>query len=672
MGGREWKIPYARPEVPEELTKAGFGPLLAAVLALRGVRTEKAARELLSGGAETLHDPLLMTGMVQARDRIRRAIRDRETVAVFGDYDVDGITSTCLVTEYLRSKGLTCYGYIPDRNNEGYGLNCGALDTLQGKGASLIITVDCGITAVEEAEYARSLGLDLIITDHHRCGGGALPRAVAVIDFLQAGDQYPNKFLAGVGVALKLICACEGDQEAVLERYADLAAIGTVADVMPLVDENRYLVRRGLEQLSKAPRPGVAAVFREASIHTDKLSASTLGFSLAPRLNAAGRLGSPDTAARLLMSRSETEAAALAGQLCELNRRRQSIETEIWQQAAARMPELEPDAPIVLADESWHQGVIGIAASRLAEQYALPAVMICLNGEQGKGSCRSYGDFNIFEALSACSEHLLGFGGHALAAGLSISADKVEDFRRALTAYYRANRPKERPAVSGDLLINDPAMLTLENVRSLDLLEPYGNANPKPVLFLSGVLLESAAAVGGGRHLRVRVRLGRESLEGIFFSHTAEELGLREGRLADLAFTPQVNEFRGHESVQLLLCAARPHDPLELCRALLAGDESVLWAAAPYCPERADFVRVWREMGKDFALAEEPEALLKQRPAGMEAEKFCLCLMAFLETGLLRSPGGGIYGARPAAIQGKADLEATRLMRRLRALRPGG
>ena len=668
MNQKEWKIPYSRPEYPEELKQAGFGPLLSAVLALRGVRSEQAARQLLSAGAEMLHDPLLMSGMVRARDRLLKAIADKETVAVFGDYDVDGITSTCLVTDYLRSKGLVCYPYIPDRNGEGYGLNCAALKSLRERGVSLVVTVDCGITAREETEYAKSLGLDIIITDHHECGSGALPNAAAVIDCCQEEDTYPNKHLAGVGVAMKLVCACEGDQASVLDRYADLVAVGTVADVMPLVDENRYLVRRGLEQLAKSPRPGIAAMFRETSVSPDKLSASTLGFSLAPRLNAAGRLGSPDIAARLLMSRDEAEAAALASQLCELNRRRQSIEMDIWQEAATLVPQMEPDAPIVLASENWHQGVIGIAASRLTEQFSLPSVMICLNGEAGKGSCRSCGDFNLFEALSACSEHLLGFGGHALAAGLSISADKVEDFRRALTEYYRANRPQKKPQLCGDLLINDASMLSLEDVRSLDLLEPYGNANPKPVLFISGAYLDSASAVGNGRHLRIRIRVGRSFLEGIFFSHTAQELGIREGDLIDLAFTPQINEFRGHESVQLLVSAARPHDGAGLCRLLLEGDDSVLWAAAPYCPDRADFVRIWRTLDSRFVVAGDAKAVMAQCPPGMEPEKFCLCLMVLLETGLLKSPGGGIYGARPASIAGKADLEATRLMRALRAI----
>lgn len=667
MKNKEWTIPYSKPEIPPELEQAGFAPLLSAVLALRGIRTAKEARALISGG-DCLHDPMLMTGMAEAKARILKAIEQGETVAVYGDYDVDGITSTCLVADYFRSRGLRCLSYIPDRNEEGYGLNCAALDTLHSQGVTLLVTVDCGITAVDEARHGAELGMDMIITDHHECKNGALPQAVAVIDCKQDGDNYPNKDLAGVGVAMKLVCACEGDSASVLDRYADLVAVGTVADVMPLVGENRFLVRRGIEKLARAPRPGIAAMLKEAGVDERKLTAATIGFSLAPRLNAAGRLGQTEIAGRLLMCAEEKEAVSLASHLCELNRRRQSIETKIWQEANALLADNAPDVPIVLASESWHQGVIGIAASRLAEQYSLPAIMICLNGEQGKGSCRSYGGFNLFEALSACSEHLMGFGGHALAAGLNIRRDKLEDFRRALAEYYRANRPKPQPEVRCDLLINDPALLSIENVRSLDLLEPYGNANPKPLMCISGAVLESASAVGGGRHLRVRVRLGYSRFEGIFFSHTAAELGIKEGDLIDVAFSPQINDFRGHVTVQLLIAAIRRHSGEALCRAILEKDASVLWAAAPYCPSRADFVRIWRGAGDGFRVAGDTPGVMAQCPPEMQPERFCICLMALMETGLLKSADGRIFGAERAAIEGKANLEATRLIQALRAI----
>ena len=667
MRAADWKIPYSRPDIPSALLQAGYGPLLSAVLAQRGIRTAEAAKALLADSPACFHAPLQMSGMAEAVARIRMAIRLGETVAVYGDYDVDGITSTCLVTDYLRYKGLNCLPYIPDRSEEGYGLNNTALDSLKSRGVSLVITVDCGITAVEEAAHARSLGMDMIITDHHECKEGSLPDAVSVIDCKQEDDHYPNDDLAGVGVALKLVCACEGESEAMLERYADLVAVGTVADVMPLQDENRYLVRRGLRMLAASPRPGFAAMLREAGVDTENLTAASIGFGLAPRLNAAGRLGQAGKALDLLMSTDLRQASDLAAELCDLNRTRQSIETQIWEDAQAQLAGTEPDVPIVLSSDRWHQGVIGIAASRLSEQYCLPAIMICLNGEQGKGSCRSYGGFNLFEALSACSEHLLGFGGHALAAGLTIRSDKLEDFRAALADYYRSHRPEPVPEVQCDLLIRDPAMLSIESVQALDLLEPYGNGNPKPVLCISGAELVNADNVGRDhRHLRIRIRLGSSFFDGIFFSHTAEELNLREGDRVDLAFSPRINDFRGHVSVQLMVSAARRHDGTALCEHILAQEDTALWAAAPYCPCRADFVRIWRESSGQMRIPETLDAVLADCPAGMEPERYCICLRALLETGLLQGPNGSVYGAHSVVLEEKADLESTQVLQALR------
>jgi len=509
----------------------------------------------------------------------------------------------------------------------------------------------------------------MVITDHHECKPECVPAAVAVIDCKQDGDTYPNKHLAGVGVALKLVSACEGDSRSMLDRYADLVAIGTVADVMPLVGENRCIVRHGLERLAVAPRPGIAAMLRESGIDSRKLNASTIGYSLAPRLNAAGRLGHAVTAAQLLMSQDEASATELAIELCQLNRRRQDIETQIWQEANLQLEGKIPEGPIVLASDSWHQGVIGIAASRLAEQYSMPSIIICLNGDNGKGSCRSYGGFNLFEALSACSEHLVGFGGHALAAGLNIHRSKLEDFRQALKEYYLNNRPAPVPELKCDLLVTEPSLLRIENVRSLDLLEPYGNANQKPLLCLSGVQVEALSEVGGGRHLRMRVRLGNSRFECIYFSHSAADCGVCEGDIIDLAFSPQINEFRGNVSVQLVVSNLRQHDPSALCTSILEGDESVEWAAAGYCPKRADFVKLWRSMPESFMVGRDPGEILSQCLQDMEPEKYCLCLMVLRETGLLSSEDGGIFSARCAHISGKADLEATRLIRALKSYR---
>ena len=411
-------------------------------------------------------------------------------------------------------------------------------------------------------------------------------------------------------------------------------------------------------------------MLRESSVDGKKLTSTVVGFTLAPRLNAAGRLDCPSVAARLLMTDDPAEATALAVELCDLNRKRQSIETSIWDEANAMLAAAAPDAPIVLASDKWHQGVIGIAASRLAEQYSLPAIMVCLNGEVGKGSCRSYGGFNLFDALSACSEHLIGFGGHALAAGLNIRSDKLDDFRAALAQYYRENKPAPTAEVQPDLLVCDPALLDIDNVRSLDQLEPFGNANPRPVMCFCGVPLESAGDVGGGKHLRIRVRLGRESFEGIFFSHTERELDIHSGDIVDIAFTPQINEFRGHVSVQLLVSAIRPHDGGALCERILNGEREVLWAAAARCPERNDFVRVWHMAEQDgFRVPEDTEKILALTPPGMAEDTFCLCLAVLCEAGLLASAADGVRGAAKTRYDGKADLDGTEIMRQLRSNR---
>ena len=665
----KWKIADYAENIPTALLDAGYKPMLAAMLGLRGISTPQAAERFLRGGAEILEDPMLMKGMPQAVNRIKKAINAGETVAVYGDYDVDGITATCLLTDWLKSKGLECHAYIPDRIEEGYGLNREALAALKDKGVSLVVSVDCGITAADEAAYAREIGVELIITDHHECREQTLPEACAVIDSKQEDCAYPNKDLAGVGVALKLVCAVEGDSAAVVEKYADIAAIGTVADVVPLTGENRYIVRTGLAKIENCPRPGIAALLKESGVADKRVSSSTIGFSLAPRLNAAGRLGCVPVACKLLLTDDESEAAKLASELCELNRRRQALEMGIWQDAGMMMTDRHTDEPIVLSSDKWHQGVIGIAASKLAEQYSLPTVMICLDGEKGKGSCRSYGGFNIFDALSACAEHLEGFGGHALAAGLNIRREKLDDFCRAFAEYYKENRPEVLPTLNCDLGISDPAILNMEGVEALNLMEPFGSGNPKPVMAICGARLEKLSPIGGGRHLRMNISYRGHCFECVFFSHTEEELGAREGDCVDIAFTPQVNEFRFRSSVQLQIVALKRHDFRSLCVEMLNGGEYQLPEAAAYCPDRASFVKVWRRLeALGGVVAKDFDGLLRQCPVDVEPEKFCICLLAFLELGLLsNSESGGIYGAGIVSDSPKVNLEDSELIKKLKA-----
>ena len=665
---RKWRISYEPPALRDELTAAGYNPLLALVLAYSGCTSVDDADALINGGDELIHDPFEMKGMAEAVARINAAIKNNEKVVVYGDYDVDGITSTCLLRDYLCSRGLDCIPYIPNRNDEGYGLNCAALDQFKGENVDLVITVDCGITAIDEAEHAKELGIDMVITDHHECKDNAIPDVCAVVDTKQAGDTYQNRYLAGVGVAFKLACACSGNSTEMLNKYADLVAVGTIADVMPLLDENRVLVRKGLQMLRRSPRPGFLAALKEAGVDPKTITASTISYTIAPRLNAAGRLGEVDTALELVMCEDDEKAAVLASRLSELNRQRQSIETDIWHEAAGLLSGENITAPIVLAKEKWNQGVIGIAASRLAEQYSLPTIMISINENGiGKGSCRSFGDFNLFEALSACSHHLISYGGHALAAGLNIEGSKVDAFRKALADYYFANKPAGMPEIDCGFVLSDASILTTENVRSLDKLEPFGNANPKPQMCLTGATLDSIVSVGNGKHLKLKVTSGPSHFDAIFFSHSKDEFDLHAGDLIDIAFTPQINTFRGTESVQLAVSALRKFDT-SLCEDILANEFNEINKERLFCPERPDFVKIWRSFKPGSMLGSDIDNIIEGRPKGMSPEKYCLCLMVLKEAGLFSGRiSDMIFGSVPVFSHEKRDLEATVLLKRLRS-----
>ena len=381
------------------LVQNGYSPLAAMILSARGIKDARDAHRYLDCDCP-MPDPFLMTDMDRAAGRVGLAMARGEKIAVFGDYDVDGITSTCLLTDFLRRHGADVISYIPGRLEEGYGLNPIAIHQLHAEGVKLIITVDCGITAVEEARLCKSLGIDLVITDHHECKD-ILPEAAAVVDPHRPDGGYPHKNLSGVGVAFKLAAALCGSQQEVLAEYADMVCLGTVADVMLLQGENRVFVSRGLESLRHTRRPGIAALMREAGCAPENVSASAIGFMLAPRINAAGRMGQIDLAVELFLTGDPDRAAFLARALCDLNRQRQAVESEIYDQAISMLPAGQVPEAIVLADETWHQGVVGIVASRIAEEYCCPAFLICLDGEHGKASSRSFGGFNLFSSLTA-------------------------------------------------------------------------------------------------------------------------------------------------------------------------------------------------------------------------------------------------------------------------------
>ncbi len=450
-----------------------------------------------------------------------------------------------------------------------------------------------------------------------------------------------------------------------------MVAAGTVADVMSLTGENRYIVKRGLEMLSSSSRPGIRALLAEAGVQGRPITAATVGFTLAPRINAAGRLGKADIAVRLLMTEDEAEAALLAEELCRLNRVRQELEHRIWEEAHEMLRQSPPSAPIILVSESWHQGVAGIAASKLADEFMLPAVMICMDGETGKGSCRSFGGFNLFDALSACSDCLVSYGGHALAAGLTIRRDRVADFRAALRAYYDRNPSAAVPALECDMRIDDPSLLTVEGVAALEQMEPYGNGNPRPVFYMPELVMERATAIGGGKHLRINLKKEQAGLGCVLFSSTMQELGVSEGDRVDAAFYPRINEFRGRRSLQLQLTDLRPADSLELCRKLLDGESPEPWEAAGLCPSRRDFVSVWRWLEKSGgSVGGRLAGIEALAPSGMRAATLVVCLRIMEAEGLtILSWDGERFRAEALKREGKANLDGSPLWKALKGCR---
>lgn len=628
-----------------KLVSGGFSPLTAMVLAGRGLSDPAGARESL-GCDSPLPDPFLLGDMDRAAERVRRAIENKERIAVFGDYDVDGITATCLLTDFLRSQGADCLSYIPGRLEEGYGLNPIAIRQLGEEQVKLIITVDCGITALEEAALCRELGMDLVITDHHECKE-ELPRAAAIVDPHKPGDGYPHQNLSGVAVAFKLACALSGDPDGVLEEYADMVCLGTVADVIPLVGENRVFVSRGLEALEHTKRPGLAALMEECGCAQGEITSSTIGYMLAPRINAAGRMGQVDLAIDLFLTQDEDQARSVAAQLCELNRQRQQIESDIYRQALAMLPEGAPPEAIVLADEHWHQGVVGIVASRIAEEFACPAFLICLDGEHGKASSRSHGGFNLFNSLRELSPLLESYGGHELAAGFTIRQDKIDAFRTqvcAMAASYFADGT-HLSTLDLDCAV-PPEMLTIPEIEGLNILEPCGSGCPKPQLMMTGLTVERIQSVGGGRHMRLRLRRGHYSLNAIFFSADPVSAGVAVGDVVDVAFHPQINEFRGVRSVQLNVidirpsCAAPCPVTLRRYQALLAGTITAQDAAA-LLPDRQVLGDVWRYLAAvpGGSLRESPLCLcrkiVRRTEREMSLETLLTCLDIFRDVGLL-------------------------------------
>lgn len=688
MKYKQWQVAAPCPEGQQALEGLGLPPLLAGLLAARGMVEPEEVRRLLTPGAEPIPDPMLLKDMDRAAARVRRALEKGELIAVYGDYDVDGITSTCLLTQFLTARGGRVIPYIPSRLGEGYGLNPEAVAALAEQGVALIITVDCGITAVEETALAAGLGIDVAITDHHACKA-ELPPAAAVVDPHRPDCPYPFKGLAGVGVALMLALAVAAPEErgGVFDEFCDLAAVGTVADVMPMTGANRAIVSLGLKRLDPPRRVGLAALLRCAGLADKPATSVSVGYTLAPRINASGRMGRAEVAVELFLTKDPARAEELAVLLCELNRERQGIESEIFQQCVQRLEEAPQQDAIVLAGDRWHQGVVGIVASRLAEKYACPCFMICLDGQLGKGSCRSWGDINLFELLSSCSELLENFGGHALAAGFTVREENIPALARALRRRVAEGRQgRDLPSVLEVDMAVAPQHLTVEAVEALDLLEPCGTGNPRPVFLLQGAQVHAMSQVGRGRHLKLRLESRGVPLDAIYFSSQGAELGLTPGCRVDVVFYPQINDFRGVRTVQLQIVDLRlAPSRAQLERAIYEkysrGEDLTTEEARFLLPERRDFVGLYRWLERQSTgctVVEDTPARIARAVSRATRQKevparTMLCLEVLEERGLIDlTRRTDRIQITLRHVEHKVDLEASDIIRRLRRILEGG
>lgn len=672
MSRKKWiTAPIDKDLAAQVAENHSLDPFTALILVSRGI-TEYEDVEDFFDTDFSFCDPYLIADMDKAALRIKRAIDNFEKICVYGDYDADGVTSTALMYSYLSSHGADVMYYIPDRITEGYGMSCSAVDKLHAQGVKLIVTVDNGVSAIEEIAYAKSLGIETVVTDHHM-PGEQLPDAVAVVDPHREDCNLHFKDWAGVGVAFKTVCALEnGDYSEILNEYADILAVGTVADVVDLKDENRAIVKYGVAKINANPCNGINALRQIAGVSDRALNGVGITFSLAPRINAAGRMESAETALKLLLCEDLSAALGIAEQVDNCNKQRHISENEIMEEAVACIEadkRLKYAKVIVVCGENWHHGVIGIVAARITEKYGRPSIVITFDGDKGTGSARSIEGFSVYDAIKACGDYLTHFGGHTMAAGLGIDRENVESFFRAINAY-ALSCEETVPTLMLDCKLN-PAYINAQLAESLEALEPFGAGNPQPVFGIFGVRITGIKPVGDGKHLRMSFTKGNTQFCAMKFSTTLKELPYREGDTVDLAVKIDKNEFRGEirASVQIkdMRFSGIDEDKLFKSRALyekyMRGETLTCHEARFLTPSRDFLLGVFNFLknygGWQFGI----ESMLVR--TNCPAENLCkmqISVDVLCELGLIRQERGIILfdgGGK------KADLSASAVLRDL-------
>lgn len=548
---------FDKARVVEISKNFNISPLTAIILYNRGIREDGQIKDFLARDLSGMHDPFLMKDMDKAVERILLAKKNNEKITIYGDYDVDGITSIAILYKYLKNMGLEVGFYVPDRMVEGYGVNKDALDKIKADGTAVIITVDTGITAIEEADYAKSIGIDFIITDHHECKE-SIPDVYAAIDPKRKDCEYPFKSLAGVGVVFKLIQALDSSEpiENLMDEYADLMCLGTVADISPLIDENRVIVTEGLKRFKTTKNIGLKALI-DVSTNGKAITTSTIGYTIAPRINASGRLGCASTSVELFLTEDEEEAAKLADSLCHENTLRQQTEQKMFKEALEYIeqhPGIKDDDILVIPHENWHHGIVGIVSSKITEKYYKPSILFAVDGDSAKGSGRSIAGFNLFGALENCSGLLEKFGGHELAAGLTIKAENIEDFRKKINEYAKGRIEDMTlvPTISLDAQIKVP-YITIDTVHDINKLQPFGVNNPTPSFSVRNIKIHRISVMSEGKHLRMTLYKDGKYLDTVGFGMGDYYSMFREGDYIDVAFALDINDYKGFQNVQLIL-----------------------------------------------------------------------------------------------------------------------
>lgn len=657
--------------------KYEVSPFLAMLLEIRGLADQ--ASQILYDDAP-LSDPFLMKDMDKAVERIRRAIENFERIAVYGDYDADGVTSTAMLYTYLEARGADVIYYIPQREGEGYGMNAGAVEHLSTRGVKLIVTVDNGISSVAEVKLAAELGMDVVVTDHHR-PQEQLPAAAAVVDAYQVGDHSPFSDFSGAGVALKLLIALEdGDEESILEEYADLAALGTVGDVVPVLGENRTIVKAGLALLARGGRPGLEALFQNCSVNSQAVTANSLSFTLIPRINATGRMGAPERAVRLLTCDYEEEAALLAQEICEDNEERRRVEAQVAREAIERVeqdPSMAFEPVIVVSGPGWHHGVIGIVASRVTERFGKPCFVISVDEGQAKGSGRSVEGFSLFQAVCACEELLEKFGGHPMAAGINLKAENVPLFREKINEYAKRSFP-EMPAqtIKLDCKLN-PASLSTQMPAQLRRLEPFGSGNPVPLFGLYGMELKEVVPVGGGNHLRLSLCREGAMVTCMRFGVKPEEFPYSPGEVLDLAVILELREYRGEPqlSIQvkeiklssldtgLSIHSYRVYEKYRRREKMEQKEARIL------APTREDLAALYRRLVAQKGAPAGVQSLLGALGTRFNLGKLLLCLEVLEERGLIQYKiSDELCDVQILPAGEKVDVFASRVFETIRTL----